>query len=443
MLPSLTTHPPFAADTILDEMVESVICIDLDGMITFWNRGAENLYGYSTDEAVGRHFSVLYPVAHGDEENRANHFAPQVLTAKHHEIDGWRIRKSGEQVFIHLSAMPLCDAAGNQVGIIDYSIDITGRKAAEQELAKRDEELRQQNMLNQALLDAQSQAGIGLFILQDGRIAFANPAASRITGYSNDELLTLANFMRLIHPDECERLLHKYPSLQEGVPFPPEGEAFEGRHDLTIQTLSGEYRVTEISVATIKGTDNPKILVVMVDISERKLAEERLQHLALHDPLTGLSNRTLIFDRIGSTIAAAKRNKTSFALFFLDLDNFKPINDAYGHDAGDIALQAVADRLRTCVRESDTVGRVGGDEFVLLIRDVAGRKTAESVAAKVTDALSAPFAINDQNCQIGTSVGIVIYPEHGADADTLMQHADAAMYSAKRLGKNRCVVWPG
>lgn len=441
--PQQPSPPPFASDVILDETVEAVVCIDLEGKITFWNHGAENLYGYTAEEALGRHFSVLYPPSRAEEEARIHQFAPQVLAAKRHEIDGWRIRKSGDQVFIHLSSMPLRDAEGNQIGFIDYSIDITRRKEMEDALAERDAALRQQHMLYQALLDAQSQAGIGLFILEGGRIIFANTAASKITGYSNDELMKLSNFMRVVHPDESERILRKFPNLLEGGPSVEDDDAFEHRYDLTILTKTGDHRITEVAVSAIMGSNSPQILVVMVDISERKLAEQRLQHLALHDALTGLSNRTLLFDRIGSSIAAARRNKSSFALFFLDLDNFKPINDAFGHDSGDIALQTVASRLRDCVRESDTVARVGGDEFVILARDISERKNAEAVAAKVTAAISAPLMISNRNFLVGASIGIVLYPEHGRDADTLMQHADAAMYSAKRLGKNRCVVWQG
>jgi diguanylate cyclase (GGDEF)-like protein/PAS domain S-box-containing protein len=438
MKPSKQSNPvpPLFTDNILDDTVEAIVCIDLNGVITFWNRGAESLYEYTAKEAIGQHFSVLYPAEQAAEEEKAHHFAPQVLSVKRHEIDGWRIRKSGEQVYIHLSTTPLLDSEGRHTGFIDYSIDITKRKQVEDALAERDAELRQQHMLYQALLEAQSGAGVGLFILENGKIAFANAAVSLLTGYSNEELLRMENFMLVANEEERGKILERHPHLLDG-------ETFEGRFDFAIQTKGGDKRITEVAVTTIPGGDNAQMLVIMVDITERKNAEQRLQHLALHDSLTGLANRTLLFDRVGSTITAARRSRTTFALFYLDLDNFKPINDVFGHDAGDTALKIIADRLSSCVRESDTVARVGGDEFILVVRDVSGRKTAEAVAAKVIAALSEPLVIDKQKFQIGTSLGIALYPEHGADADTLMQHADAAMYTAKRLGKNRCVAWQG
>jgi diguanylate cyclase (GGDEF)-like protein/PAS domain S-box-containing protein len=408
----------------------------LSGVITYWNRGAEALYGYTAKEAIGQHFSMLYPAAQAAQEEKAHHFAPQVLTVKRHEIDGWRIRKSGEQIYIHLSTTPLLDSDGHHSGFIDYSIDITKRKQVEDALAERDTQLRQQHMLYQALLEAQSGAGVGLFILEDGKISFANAAVTLLTGFSNEELLQMENFMLVASSDERARILERHPHLLDG-------ETFEGRFDFAIQTKSGEKRITEVAVTTIPGNENTKMLVIMVDITERKNAEQRLQHLALHDSLTGLANRTLLFDRVGSTITASRRSRTAFALFYIDLDNFKPINDVFGHDAGDSALKIIADRLSSCVRESDTVARVGGDEFILVVRDVTGRKTAEAVAAKVISALSEPLVVDKQNFQVGTSLGIALYPEHGTDADTLMQHADAAMYTAKRLGKNRFVAWQG
>ncbi len=433
--PSLAS-PLLDSEHILDESVESIICLNLAGEITLWNHGAELLYGYSAEEAVGRHFSMLYPDGQNSAEETVRHIAPQVLSAKRHEIDGWRVRKSGGLVYIHLSAAPLYDLKGEQIGYTDYSIDITRRKQLEETLAERDEQLRQQHTLYDTLLKTQSLAGIGHFILDNDKIIYSNPAASQVTGYSAEELRDLPNFMLLVHPDDHERLLRKRIEAQEN-------RTSADRYDISILTKDGERRMTEIAAAGLPHGDAQQILVVMVDITERKHAENRLQFLALHDSLTGLCNRTLLFDRLNSTIAAARRSKNAFALFYLDLDDFKPINDELGHDAGDATLKTIAQRLRASVRESDTVARVGGDEFILVIRDVPDRQTAESVAAKVIKSLSEPLMVANQARMVGTSLGISMYPEHGTNADLLVQHADAAMYSAKRLGKNRCVFWQG
>lgn len=428
-------RPHISPDHILDAIAESIVCVDIEGLIIFWNHGAEQLYGYTADETLGRHVSMLYPSgSEGDEYTRD--LAEQLRTAQPSESDVWRCKKSGERVYIHRSAAPLSDQNGRHIGLVTHAIDITRRQLAEDALAERDAQLRQQFALYQAMLDAQSLAGIGLFILGDGRIVFANSAAAQITGYSVDELKGLAHFNLITHPDDRdrERVLHNHQRRLRG-------EGFDNRYDIGILTKDGTRREAEIAVSTISGATGTQIMVVMVDITERKNTEQCIQHLALHDALTGLSNRTLLFDRLDGAITAARRRNASFALFFLDLDDFKPINDDLGHDAGDLVLKTIAQRLQGSVRESDTVARVGGDEFVLVLQDVNGREAAKSVAEKTIAALAKPISINNRICEVGATLGIALYPDHGEDADTLIRHADAAMYAAKRLGKNRCLIW--
>ena len=171
------------------------------------------------------------------------------------------------------------------------------------------------------------------------------------------------------------------------------------------------------------------------DITEHKLAEERIQRVAHHDSLTGLPNRLLFNDRLNQAIRLAKRDSRQFALLFLDLDKFKPVNDTLGHGAGDALLQGVAERIRHQVRESDTVARVGGDEFTVILPDIARREEAATVAGKIIAALGAPFQLGAQwpDVEIGTSIGIAVYPTDGGDADALVKAADTAMYSAKQV----------
>ena len=172
---------------------------------------------------------------------------------------------------------------------------------------------------------------------------------------------------------------------------------------------------------------------VTIDITEHKLLEERVQRTAHHDDLTGLPNRALFNDRLLQAINLARRDSRQFALLYLDLDRFKPVNDALGHAAGDELLKAVAVRIRSVVRESDTVARVGGDEFTVILTDVARREQAEFVARKITAALAAPFELGGRkkSIDIGASIGIAIYPEDARNADALVKVADAAMYSVK------------
>jgi diguanylate cyclase (GGDEF)-like protein/PAS domain S-box-containing protein len=176
--------------------------------------------------------------------------------------------------------------------------------------------------------------------------------------------------------------------------------------------------------------------VVTTDITEHKLVAQRIQSVAHHDGLTGLPNRLLFNDRLAQAISVAKRDSSRFALLFLDLDKFKPVNDCFGHAVGDQLLQHVAGRIRSQVRESDTVARVGGDEFLVILPDIARREEAETVARKIVAAISMPYQLDGQErpVDVGASIGIAIFPADASDADALIKAADSAMYGAKQLG---------
>ena len=175
---------------------------------------------------------------------------------------------------------------------------------------------------------------------------------------------------------------------------------------------------------------------IINDITERKLAEAEITRLSLHDGLTGLPNRLLFMDRLRQAVARAERNHDKVAVFFIDLDYFKTINDDYGHAVGDAVLAAVAERLSACLRHSDTVARFGGDEFVALTPDIGATRNAEGIAAKFVAAMAAPFAVLGHTCQLGVSVGVALYPDHTTQVDTLPSLADAAMYRVKKAGRN-------
>jgi diguanylate cyclase (GGDEF)-like protein len=169
---------------------------------------------------------------------------------------------------------------------------------------------------------------------------------------------------------------------------------------------------------------------------EARLNAKALENQALYDPLTGLANRRLMSDRISAALANARRNHGAMAIMFLDLDGFKQVNDARGHVVGDALLKMVADRLTAAVREVDTVARLGGDEFLIVLWNISHVEDAATVAAKLIESVSMPYAIDGPEARVTTSVGIAIHPAHGADAEALMKRADAALYAAKRAGKN-------
>jgi diguanylate cyclase (GGDEF)-like protein/PAS domain S-box-containing protein len=208
--------------------------------------------------------------------------------------------------------------------------------------------------------------------------------------------------------------------------------------ELMDRRKNGEIYPKWLSIIVVRDQNNEisNYIALFSDITERKASFERIQHLAHFDLLTKLPNRALLNDRLASAISYAKRNGTQLALVFLDLDRFKNINDSLGHHAGDLLLQIVSERLKSCVRESDTVARLGGDEFVILLSSVREPDDAANVAQKVIEIISLPFMLDGNEANIGTSIGIGIYPENGLDSASLVRNADAAMYHAKDNGRN-------
>ena len=183
---------------------------------------------------------------------------------------------------------------------------------------------------------------------------------------------------------------------------------------------------------------------VSVDISDRKALEQQLQHQAFHDALTQLPNRQLFTNRVNHTLARARRHASPLAVLFLDLDNFKVVNDSLGHDTGDQLLIAVAERLRDCLREEDTAARLGGDEFAILLEDLATPDAASEVAERIMAALRAPFSLGTFEVFAAASIGIAINDGTAESADALLRDADVAMYRAKRGGKGRFALYePG
>ena len=196
-----------------------------------------------------------------------------------------------------------------------------------------------------------------------------------------------------------------------------------------------------IDLSPITQDDNKLFILQISDITEHRMREQQLSHQAHHDTLTQLPNRLLFMDRLSQSIAQAHRHEQMFAVMFLDLDNFKQINDKLGHHVGDRLLDHVAKCLNGCIREGDTVARLGGDEFVLIILDVTNIEDCETVAKKILSTISGDFELAGKPHQITCSIGISLYPLHGEDADTLIIQADTAMYQVKMGGRNNYCLY--
>ncbi len=258
---------------------------------------------------------------------------------------------------------------------------------------------------------------------------------AEIVGYQLHELepVSIDTWIGLVHPDDLKMsddLLEKH--FAGKLPF------YEC--EVRMRHKQGHWVwVHDRGRVTRWGADSKPLMMFGThqDISQRKLIEERMQHVAHHDALTGLPNRVLLDDRIQQILATAKREQSRFAVLFIDLDEFKPVNDEYGHSAGDELLREAARRLLECTRASDTVARVGGDEFVTVLARVQHDGDAIVVAEKMRRSLSQPFIMDGLEIRISSSIGIAVYPDHGLTEEALAEHADMAMYQAKQNGRNQ------
>jgi diguanylate cyclase (GGDEF)-like protein len=247
-----------------------------------------------------------------------------------------------------------------------------------------------------------------LILNESNVILKANHSAEYMFGYEQDG-------MNSIHVDRLITDQLDNPNARRR-----DGSTFAAQYEYNSTIMNGqEFR-----------------LLTVFDISQHRIKEEVLTSLAYHDLLTRLPNRLLFENRLQLEISHSQRRNLMLAVLFIDLDNFKPVNDTHGHDIGDLLLQDVAMRLKHCLRESDTISRHGGDEFVIIAADIGNLESCERIAKNVMSQLTNPFAIRDLNLHIGCSIGISIFPANGIEPQTLINQADKAMYQAKRAGRN-------
>jgi diguanylate cyclase (GGDEF)-like protein/PAS domain S-box-containing protein len=264
-----------------------------------------------------------------------------------------------------------------------------------------------------------------------GRLAYMSPQIESMLGFAPQEFLADPELWpRLIDPEDREQALVAYREhWRTGRPLRAEYRML-ARDGSTIWVRDEAFAMTDGSDETHRVSQG-----LLVDTSEQKRLEAQLLHDALHDPLTGLANRALFQERVARALGRLRRRRTPLALLFLDIDDFKLINDSLGHAAGDRLLIEVAARLSSAVRPGDTVARQGGDEFTVLLARVQGLAEAEATAERLADELRRPIAIDGLSLVIGVSIGVAVATNSGLAADELLSHADAAMYTAKASGK--------
>lgn len=312
----------------------------------------------------------------------------------------------------------------DEIGLLltNFNILVSERKQAEEALRNSEESFR--NILENA--------PIGMSVVSlEGRFMLVNRSLCEILGYQKEELEKLA-FQEITHPDDLESNIDNIKRLLDGSAGSYHMEKRYTRKDRQIVWT----QLTSSVVRNAAGA--PLYLIAQIeDITERKRSQEQIYQLAFYDSLTKLPNRRLLLDRFSQALVQAKRFERSLAIMYLDIDDFKRINDTLGHDIGDQLLKVVAGRLQTCVRGMDTVCRQGGDEFIILLSEISQVQDAAVVANKIINVINEPVSVQEYNLRVTTSIGIAIYPVNGTDdARELMKKADVAMYNVKNEGKN-------
>ena len=275
----------------------------------------------------------------------------------------------------------------------------------------------------------------GIITFDDkGEIQGFNPAAALIFGYEQDS--AIGQNIQLIIPDIAEKgdeeFLHRFLQSREFGLLGASG------YEMSAKRKDGECFPLELSTSEMMLNGSRYFVCIARDITERKIVEENIKHAAHHDYLTNLPNRAMFMHCLELAIPISRRNNQKFAILFLDLDGFKRVNDTLGHVHGDLLLKEVAKRLQLLTRESDVIARMGGDEFTLILNNITCQQNALLVGNKIIASLAQPFNLDGQQCYIGCSVGISLYPDDSIDGKSLLDFADQAMYLAKNNGKNNC-----
>jgi diguanylate cyclase (GGDEF)-like protein/PAS domain S-box-containing protein len=399
-----------------------VWAVDAAGFFTYVNGSAlEAILGYSAEEVIGFPFTQFADRATAqafDEE-----FFKLTEGGGQLDVKGVFVHRSGHVRHLAIGAIAMRDVDGRFIGASGTAVDVSEIKAVETLLRQA---LAEQN----AILNS---ATVGIAIVANGQITRANSEWEALFGYPFEGIEGLP-IEDLYAGEDREAWLATVESAVTG----------RGVYDTDVVCLRRDGREfwCRLAVRSFdqEGTKGATIWVVQ-DISDRKQKEQTIEHAALHDALTGLPNRALLSDRLEQAIRHSSRVGTKFGVLFLDLDRFKMVNDTVGHDGGDELLRTVAERLRGLVRSTDTVARQGGDEFIIMLPEVRSVADVERIAESVLAEIARPITISGDDYVVTGSIGISIYPDHGADPQSLLRNADAAMYRSKEHGKNTCRVF--
>jgi diguanylate cyclase (GGDEF)-like protein/PAS domain S-box-containing protein len=399
---------------LIASTIEAVITIDSLMNVIEWNPQAEAAFGVRARDVIGKSIpreilpSLLDAIASGLPKRRFESVA----------------RRSGGKEFpVEIIVDPV--GSGDDQSYTAFIRDISERKRAQLELEQSEQRFR-------ALVE-KSWSGVALL---DSDLAFTYVGSStqRLLGYSEGELMR-TSFLGYIHPRDRQQAREVFVALAQTA-------SREAHAELRFLHKNGTWIWLEAFGQNLLHDSSIRALVVNYrDITQRKATEKQLEYQAYYDALTGLPNRLLFRDRVVNAIAQAKRHRRGIAVMYLDLDHFKLVNDGLGHSVGDGLLSEVAARLQGSIRASDTISRLGGDEFTILLNDTNSSEAIFGIARKILSSLSKPFRVNGHELFITASIGVSLFPADGDDVETLLKSADSAMYRAKELGRNQAQLF--
>lgn len=437
---------------LVDNNPIATVTLNNDQRIVSINPAFEDLFGYSQAEAQSRDLDSL--IAPEEQLSVAKTLTQDVINKNRISHTGLRQQKNGSLVHVEILGVPVM-VNGSEVGVLALYRDISNQIKSEKIL--QESEMRYRSLFEDSPIslweedfsdikteiDRFKSLGIKNFheffasnqdvvrqLMGKIKVINVNQATIKLFKASTKENL-IDNVQSIIKPESVPTNGEIYASLAEGE-FQCIGEIHH------IDFLGNNiYSVLRLSIAPGYEETWEKVFISVIDITERKNNESYLEYLSTHDQLTGVANRSLLYDRLSHALAHAKRDQKMIAVFFLDLDGYKTINDLFGHLVGDQFLLQIAKRLSANLRESDTVARFGGDEFILVLENISGVDAIKPITEKILKSIAKPYRINDHTCQVTTSIGISLYPMDGTTSEDLISKADTAMYRAKQLGKNQ------
>lgn len=399
---------------LIDAIPSHIFIKNQHGEYQGCNKAFQTYIGAPEEEIIGKTNNQLFPAVKADY---LNGIEQEVLASKQaitHEY--WCNLQCEQQQLLETQHRPLLNADNQIEGIVGVSRDITERQRSQERILT----------LSQAI----EQNPVSVIITSvDGYIEYVNRAFETATGYSRSEIIDQAiEALKSEHIPEPQ-----YASLWRAL---KSGQSWQGELQNTKKNGESFWEYAHVTPLFDSQNRIKHYLAVMQDISQQKAQEAKILHQAHFDSLTQLPNRFLSLDRLEQLMQDAKRHKTMVAVLFLDLDDFKKVNDTLGHETGDQLLIAATQRLCSAVRDTDTVGRLGGDEFIVLLSDLQSPQDAQPIAQKILELLRQPLSVSNRDILLTVSIGIALYPNDGMTTAELLRNADSAMYHSKAQGRN-------